>query len=175
MRAAARIPLTIPVALSGTRGIEPMPSAAQTHKARRKNLALANTARGQRSASAPPSAVRAADAGAVDDANLSEAATARAAEPAAAASGAAGAADAMAAAESSSGGLDSSCAPSAQLVPARLLTSSPSRSSPPHHLTASPPTASPQATARTLSALSDAELLGGPGGKNGEMSSVHFM
>ena len=77
---------------------------------RRNNLALANSARAQRPSSAPPPADRAADAGAVDEANLSQAATTRAVEPAAAASGAAGAADAMAAAESSSGGLDSSCA-----------------------------------------------------------------
>ena len=84
-----------------------MPYAKQ---ARRNNIVLANAACAQRPSSAPPPPVRAADVGAVDEANLSQAATARAVEPAAAASGAAGAADAMAAAESSSGGLDSSCA-----------------------------------------------------------------
>ena len=53
-----------------------MPSAKQ---ARRNNIALANTARFSRSASAPPPAVRAVDAGALDEANLSQAGTARAA------------------------------------------------------------------------------------------------
>ena len=78
-----------------------MPSAKQ---ARRNNIALANTARFSRSASAPPPAVRAVDAGALDEAELSQAGTARAVEPVAAASGAV---HVGAAAESSSAALES--------------------------------------------------------------------